>query len=340
MPHSGGGGSHGGGSHGGSHSSGGSRSSKPRISNSYFSGSNRYVYYLNNRPHYYYAQRPYKANEEAKTLLIFGIVWLVFSTVLVMAFVKIDNGGKLPLDYDNEIVIDDEAYMIDDKERLVEYLEDFQEKSGVTVGVVTRNSYDTYLGDDCELQSYNCYVTMWDDESHWLIYYVGDEKDRSDNWEWNLMCGDDCVRVLSYAQEDKFTEKFHRYLVASSRYSFEDCIIKSLSELQIDTGKKLVYRDGVSVNGVSSGGEKVSILSGIFLSIFPIIGLIFISLGIGMLMKKKSQEQIAKENAYRMPSATAGVVEETCKYCDGVYIVGTVISCPHCGAPIVAHNNP
>ena len=149
MPHSGGGGSHGGGSHGGSHSSGGSRSSKPRISNSYFSGSNRYVYYLNNRPHYYYAQRPYKANEEAKTLLIFGIVWLVFSTVLVMAFVKIDNGGKLPLDYDNEIVIDDEAYMIDDKERLVEYLEDFQEKSGVTVGVVTRNSYDTYLGDDC-----------------------------------------------------------------------------------------------------------------------------------------------------------------------------------------------
>ena len=57
-----------------------------------------------------------------------------------LVFIKYDDGGKLPLNYDKEIVIDDGAYMIDDQERLEEYLVEFQEKTGVTVGVVTRNS--------------------------------------------------------------------------------------------------------------------------------------------------------------------------------------------------------
>lgn len=338
MPHSGGGGSHSGGHHGGSHHSGGG-SSKPRISNSYFNESNRYVYYLNNRPHYYYALRPYKPKEGLVSTLVFGVFWLLFSMAFVLVFIKYDDGGKLPLNYDKEIVIDDGAYMIDDEERLKEYLLEFQEKTGVTVGVVTRNSYDTYKGNDCELQSYNCYVSMWDDESHWLIYYVGDNKDRSDNWEWNLMCGDDCVKVLSYDQEDNFTQNFHRYLVASTRYSFEDCIIKALSELNIETGKRIVFRDGVTVNGKSSGGAKVDIVTAVLLSIFPIIGFIIVLKSIISLVKKPTEEQVARMNAYRMSNATGAVQEDICEYCRGVYAVGTVTSCPHCGAPIVPHNS-
>lgn len=339
MPHSGGGGSHSGGSHsGGGSRSGGGGSSKPRISKSYFSGSSRYVYYWNHKPVYYYAVKPYEPKEGTGSVLVFGLIWLMISTLMVAAFIRFDGGGRLPLDYDNEIVIDDGAGMIDNSRELVRYLEGFREESGVTVCVVTRNSHDTYLGNDCEKQAYNCYVERWDDESHWLIYYVGDRKDRSDDWNWNLMCGDDCVRVLSYAQEDKFTESFHRYLVASSRYSFEECIIKALSELEIDTGKKLVYRAGVSVNGELHGGDRVDLLTGALLGIFPAIGLILVIFSLVVLLKRPSKEQLAKKNAYKMPSAKGVVHEDTCEYCDGVYVVGTVISCPHCGAPIKAHN--
>ena len=334
MPHSGGGGSHGGGSHGGSHSGGGS--SRPRISNTYFNGSNRYVYYLNNRPHYYYAMRPYKAKEGAAFLLAFGIIWLLFSVLIIAAMVTYDGGGKLQLPYDSEIVIDDEAHMIDDDDRLVYYLKEFQEKSGVTVGVVTRKSADAYIGDTCEVQSYNCYVKMWADERHWLIYYVGDRKDRSDDWEWNLMCGDECVRVLSYNEEDKFTKNFHRYLVDSNRYTFDNAVIKALSALEVDTGKQFIYREGVTVNGEDAGGARVSVFPAFLMFVLP--GVIMIICGIVKLVRKPSQEQIAKENAYKTATATGGVQEDTCEYCGGVYVVGTVISCPHCGAPIVAHN--
>jgi len=29
--------------------------------------------------------------------------------------------------------------------------------------------------------------------------------------------------------------------------------------------------------------------------------------------------------------------EDTCEYCGGVYVIGTCIKCPHCGAPIKPH---
>lgn len=32
------------------------------------------------------------------------------------------------------------------------------------------------------------------------------------------------------------------------------------------------------------------------------------------------------------------VPEDTCEYCGGVYVIGTCISCPHCGASLPAHS--
>lgn len=61
MPHSGGGGSHGGGSHGGSHRSGGSGSSN-RVSQTYFRGAHRFVYYYHGRPNFYFANRKVTPN--------------------------------------------------------------------------------------------------------------------------------------------------------------------------------------------------------------------------------------------------------------------------------------
>ncbi len=273
--------------------------------------------------------------------IIIGFVLAIMAIVMAFSFMTKTEGGKLSLPYDHAIVIDDRANMLeyDEEQSLEKYLKEFQDKTGVTVCVVTRNFIDRYMGYDCEKEAYNCYVERWDDEKHWLIYYVGDALDRSDDWEWNLMCGDDCVGVLSRAEENAFTNNFHRYLVASSRYSFEECIVSALSELKIDTASKWIYREDVIINDVNRGGEPVDKFMIIFFVVFFAVGAILIVAAIVVAVKKPSGEALAKMNAYVTPNPIAPVQEDTCEYCGGIYVVGTVLSCPHCAAPLKAHNS-
>lgn len=342
MPHSGGGGSHSGGHHSGghhSHSGSGSGSSQPRMSNTYFPGSRRYVYYHNRQAHYYYAKTPYRTSERLAGSIALGFMGFIFTLLpilLALAFFKFSS-GPLPLNYDTRIVIDDEVGVVMDKLRLQNELAAFQEKTGITVSVVTRTPETAFLGTDCETQAYNCYVKLWDDESHWLIYYVGSTKDRSDDWQWNLMCGNDCSRVLSSKQENNFTEEFHRRLVASNRYIFDQCIIEALETLKPQTGRHLIMRDGVKVNGEESGGQPASIMLILFLALFLVIGILLLTGAVVSGLKKPTEEELAKANAIEVPTDTEPR-QAVCPYCSGVYFLGTVVSCPHCGAPVEVRN--
>lgn len=169
MPHSGGGGRHSGGSHGG----GGS--SRPAMSHRPYRGCRSYVYYYRNRPYVYYADKLYNPKSEA-------ILNIIKCTVFMIAFMTMIAGqlsickGKLPLTYIHSIYIKDDVGLIEDKHALIQYLEEFKEKSGVTVSVVTEKPQLATIG-----ESLNKYMELWDDESHWLIYYLGEEKDRSDD---------------------------------------------------------------------------------------------------------------------------------------------------------------
>lgn len=338
MPHSGGGGSHSGGSHHSSshsHSSSGRSNARPRMSRTYFAGSKKYVYYYNNEPRYYYADRPYRfSNDQAGGFfsIIFGLIWTLFSAFFGVMFFTYD-GGPLPLHYDTSIVIDDEIGIIEDRASLENSILKFQDETGVTISVVTRPTYNEYtdMGYDVEDESYYCYVTRFTDESHWLIYYRGNEIDRSDDWQWNLMCGDDCLRVLSRSQEDKFTDEFHKRLNNPDRYSFEDCVIDTLNLLKPSIEPHLVYRDGVNVNGVESGGQQASLLFVGFILIFVVIGMIVLVSGIIQIFKKKSPEDIAMANGIEI-DPNQYIDTKNCIYCGGVYLPGTVKKCPHCGA--------
>lgn len=322
MPHSGGGGSHGGGSHGGHH--GGSGRNTNRVSQTYFSGAHRYMYYFNGRPNYYYANRKVVTNPKAAgtSLIVFALMWILMSLPAVLGSVaSVFDKGPLPLNYDTKIVIDDELGIVDDKAELNDAFKDFQEKTGVTFGIVTRSPENTYTGSSYETQAYNCYVSRWDDESHWLIYYVGSSLDRTDDWHWELMCGDDCTRILSTSIEDKFTKDFHRCLVASERYSFDEAVLTALNNIDVKPG--------------AIKGDEIMLLLIVF--VFPAFGVIFLVSGIRMLIKPISAEDKAKNTAVEI-NVNETCQEVVCDYCGGVYINHTCVECPHCGAPVKVDN--
>lgn len=339
MPHSGGGGSHSGGHRGGHHSSG--RSSKPRISNSYYRGSNRYIYYRNRRPHYYYSTKPYNPKEESYITLLISAIWMLISLIVVFAMIKISDSEPLPLNYDSEIIICDTIGIVEDENKLIDSFKDFQDKTGITLALLTLRPEETDYKNakSVENLALDTYLSLWNDESHWLIYYLGEERDRSDDWCWNLMCGDDCVKIVSRDEEDKFTRTMQSYLESTTKYSFDDSIIMSLDNIEISSGTHIVYRDGVSSGDRDVSGEIVSGGSLIFLMLFPAIGVFLLILGIKMLIKKPSEEDIAKKNAIKSIDPLSQMVECTCEKCGGVYIVGTVNQCPYCSSPINLYNS-
>ncbi|MGN1340917.1 MAG: hypothetical protein ACI4WS_11540 [Oscillospiraceae bacterium] len=283
------------------------------------------MYYYNGRPHYYYAYHKATANTLASgiAVLVFAVIWLLLTVpVLTESTSEIFVSGPLTLNYDTEIVIDDEIGIIDNKAELTNAFEAFQEKTGVTFGIVTRSPGNEYMGNTYETQAYNCYVSRWDDERHWLIYYVGSTLDRADDWHWELMCGDDCTKILSTSVEDQFTNDFHRFLVASERYSFSEAVLTALNNINIQPG-------------TIKTSEIIRLLP---LLVFPAFGIIFLVSGITTVIKSLTPEEKAKRQAVEI-NVDRVCQEVVCDYCNGVYIKHTCVECPHCGAPVKVENN-
>ena len=341
MPHSGGGGSHSGGFSGGgsSFSSGGSGSSSytpsyTRGQRTYYPGSHRYVYYYNREPRYYYStSKLTNMDYKGKWFICFavGFFWaLLWIGIVAMMVERVPSGPLRMGDIDRTIYIIDNAGVIDnsDKQVLKRELENFRDKTGIILSIVTYPEHQ--MGYNMETEAYNEYVRMFTDEQHWLIYYVGTEMDRSDDWEWHLMCGDDCVRILNSNDEYKFSSSLHANFVRD--ISFADAVIRSVDAIEPNLDGGLVYKQGVTVNDMPAGGEPVS---PVFLFIFPTIGLAGVILAIislVMIIKPVPKEHKAKMNAYNMDKAGTKIIK--CEYCSGNVVTGTAVNCPYCGAAL------
>lgn len=310
MPHSGGGGSSSGGSYSGGSGRSSSHSSSSYSSSGYsepayirgqitrYPGSKRYSYYHNNSKCYYYSDRPLIAGDfktGSEVTLLIGIAFVIFSVIFSMMFVTYVKGGPIDTSgLDRSIIIHDNANVISGsgEEKLHEYLNKFLSKTGVIVSVVT--CAENKSAQETRSDSYSTYIGMFNDESHWLIYYCGTDQSRGDNWSWNLMCGDDCVEVLDSKQEYRFTKEFHENL--SSNMKFEDAVISALKSLKPKMHGEFRYRDGVNVSGKDASGEKVG-FTGLILLPFPIIGLLLFIQGLRDFFKPLSDEQKAKLNS-------------------------------------------
>lgn len=330
MPHSGGGGSCSGGSYSGGSSGGSSGPSYSRGQSTPYPGSRRYVYYHNNEPHFYYSDRPLMPKDFKSQywgLIIFGVAWFLIWTILCIGLFERSSGPLDLSDIDKTIYIRDESDIIDDTDEdwLKEYLEEFRDETGVIVSVVTYPYHN--IGQSMEVEAYNEYCRMFYDESHWLIYYVGYDYDRTDDWEWHLMCGDDCVTVLSSSQEDKFTREFHKNLLRNM--SFASAVVSAINELEPNTGTGFVYSKGAYVNDEYVGGNPVSTLAVLGFYSIALIGLIGAVLGIHELRKPIKDVNVAKMRATVLNGDVSYI---KCDYCGGSIVVGTVTKCPYCGA--------
>ena len=320
MPHSSGGGSHGGGSHHSSHSSSGGSSGSsgtiPRVRHTAFAGSKRYVYYKKNKPEYIYANfNPGEKQSKARYfLLLFYIPFVIAGISMLISAIRVPH--KLSTDYNTDIVIDDRAGVIsaEEEQSIDKTFKKFFEKTGITPAVITVNNEDWQSNyTNLENYAYELYVTSFTDEKHWLIVYsqpFSNNDSSFTDWYWEGMQGNDTDNIITTEVADNFTDDFHRKLLRSGTYTVGSAIDSTFSE----------YIPDIMDTSINFGALPGAIILLVFITFHA-------SLMLGI-----TPGTIKYRKAIECPK---GAMEYRCTYCGGIYVVGTCISCPHCGAPVV-----
>jgi len=321
MTHSSGGGSHGGGSHGGSSSHGGSGSSGR--SNTYIPGYTRYLYYKNNRPHYFYSKTRISPGGVAKAkfrAIIMAIALIAFYSVFFVPILKsvVHNPKKLDMDYQEQtICVVDNLHILDDVEidNLYNEMEEFQDITGITP-IIYISSNEEWKGHyvDLEAYAYDIYVNQFADEKHWLLVYTQPEdyRDGFNDWYWEGMQGDYTDPILTTKATDQFNSRLHKRLLDND-YTVGEAFVDAFKDINGSIMDK--YIDWKFV-GIFAG---ILIHASIFFACFVILPV--------SLAKKDSK-------AIEMPDPTATYQEDKCLYCGGLFVHGIHTSCPHCGGAI------
>ena len=317
MPHSSGGGSHGGGSHGGSHGRG---SSGHRTSHSYFPGSTRYAYYHKGRIEYYYRDAEYTAEDfkdKSRSRLITALILCVFYAVFIVAILAgtFNIPRKLHMDYpDTSIVISDGKNLLSDDDllRIGESFSKFQDKTGITPALLIIDNSE-WMGHYTSLENYayEYYVQRWDDEKHWLIVYSTDSDKEWEDWYWEGMQGDDTDNILTTKRTDDFREDFQKRIL-QNRQSFTDSFLDAFDSLN-DVCMKMSF-------------QPIVLIALPFVLLHASLFLYAVTIG-----AKKNEEKA--RNSVKLEKDVQ-YVEDTCKWCGGLYIHGIHLSCPHCGGTI------
>lgn len=301
MPHSSGGGSHSGGSHGGHSSSRGGSSNSSRVSNTYFPGAKRYMYYDDNHEvHFQYSN--YDLSGPSKLRLLLLIIYIPFIIAIISGLIGCIFIPRRLNNPNSEIVIDDRIGVIQDEEKLKATLSDFYEKTGVTPAVRTIynedwEGYYTTLED----YAYKAYVEQFTDEMHWVIVYSQPRNMNPEfpDWYWEGMIGDDTGKSISDKLCEEFTDTMHANLY---RYPVETAIATTFNET-LSLRKFSVSWAGLGMN--------------LFMALFIGIHMFFM-----VFVDKKEYHK------------GAVVIEEEvekirCAYCGGTY-ASTENACPHC----------
>jgi len=252
MPHSSGGGFSGGGFHGGSfggyHGSGGNN--YHGIHKFHYSGANKYYYLNRGNIDYVYSDQNISSRKYRKNQITLGIFLIVFPVLIctVLYFFLAKPGVKLNSVYidDDEIIINDTIDILSESEEdeLEEVLEEFYDKTGVPVEILTVNHSDWnwpvsaknhYSSQKyyhtLEKYAYDKYLDEFTDEGHWLIVYSVKDRDGDKvSWNWEGMQGDDTDSILM----EKKTERFGKSL--QQRFKDDDisvgeALIESFEDL-------------------------------------------------------------------------------------------------------------
>lgn len=320
MPHSSGGGSHGGGSHHSSHHSsrGHSGSGGPahKIRHSAFPGAKRYVYYNKDKTEYIYANYdPGKKQSKARYILLLFYVPFIIAVISMLAS-AVHVPHRLNTDYNTDIIIEDRANVISDSEEksIRETFKKFYNKTGITPAVITVNNEDWESNyTSLENYAYELYVNTFDDEKHWLYVYSQPQNVAAGSfvdWYWEGMQGNDTDNIITTNVGNEFTDDLQKKLLQNGKYTVGSAI-------------EATFREHIS--GIMKSSVNWAVLPGaLFMTAFIIL---HASLMLGLTPKSIKYRKVVE--------CPKDAVEYRCTYCGGIYVVGTCISCPHCGAPVV-----
>ncbi len=317
MPHSSGGGSHGGGGHGGgSHGTGSRGFSGPAVRSTYFPGSMRYVYYANRMPHYIYTTENFTQRMGKKRYLSLLIYFPMLAIILGFLVGAVHNPKKLSMAYNTDIVISDKAYVLDADASLKATLTAFRDKTGITPAVITVNN-ESWQGhyNSLEQYAYDLYVNAFADESHFLIVYSTSRPNNGYiDWYWEGMQGDDTDSVLTSSVLSTFNSELQKNLTARSRFTVSKAIETAFQAILPTVMKTTV--------------QWSAVITALFMIAFIICHAYFM---LGFNPK-------AKQYRTAVPCPEVLTEQAVCEYCDGVYVVGTCTTCPHCGANLKPHS--
>ncbi len=330
MPHSGGGGSHGGGSHGGgSHGGSGSSGRSYTRSHTYFPGARTFVSYRAGKAVYTYADYsliPEKVTETdcKKTITASVIAFIVCAVIIICSFIP---PRPITVDYDDKIVIIDNIGVVENESNLCKALDSFKEKTGVTPAVITVNHEDwqeNYF--DLSNYAYDLYVNNFEDEKHCLIVYSEPaEKDPDFNdWYFETMIGDDTGTILTEGKEKYLVDMLQKNFLKTS-LGFDESIAEAFDACAKKITTFPTFRE-----------DYMSVAAFLAFSIMFIFGIFLLC---KLYARKKYKKYIENPNIFEVKGTdTNRIKEAACEYCGGLYVVGTVLSCPHCGAVIPPHN--
>lgn len=324
MPHSSGGGSHGGGYHSSSsssyHSSGGGSHgggyTSPTVSKKPYAGAKKYVYYNRiggGRNYYYYKGDPQK-NKSLSTAVFGGIVLTLLAAFIVsiVMFGAIYIPVRITPASDKEIYMEDRVGIINDKDRLLNSMKAFQDKTGITPAIQIVDTSDWADYTDLETYALSEYLRLFDDEKHWL-FVISYPKNYNNGefvkWAWEGMAGDDIGPAVNSQSEEKFTEIIHKHLLRTEPGEIGNEMALAFDEF---TGK--VFDKQIDYSCL-------------------VIAIIAILIYLYMLYKIIDEAVVGQriKNAVMISNSAR---ELACEYCGGIYVEGSVTKCPNCGALI------
>ena len=315
MPHSSGGGS----SHGGSHGSSRSKSSDMRYGNRFYRGANRYVFYRNGRPQYYFSEQPFTletAKKEKFRMFFSGILSAILGVILAFAgFNSLPQ--RVKTDYNTEILINDSAGLVSsaEEEEMKNAFQSFQDKTGVTPAFFTIDIEELKAkGGNLHNYAYNLYVNTFDDEKHWLVVYCRDNVENS--WSWEGMIGDDCGSIISTDLENEFTKQLQTNLKSGVK-TLSASVTGAFDQVGQKSGKVPSNKLSMLILGFGGGAFELFLAGKQFVK-----------------ATKNKPEDDPRLNAVQCPEAEAEPATVKCEYCDGEFVVGLHTACPHCGAPL------
>lgn len=322
MPHSSGGGSHSSGSHSGggsssSSSSSGGSSIRYHTSSTYFPGARRYVRYKKGQPEYIYSDDIHLNEKPSPLRFLLLIIYVPFIIAVISMFLgSINIPHQITEKYPNPVTIEDNLDVFNENTALADALYQFYKTTGIPVTIITENNDWMEHYDALDVYAYDLYVDRYIDEDHWVIVYTTDFDETFEDWHFEGMQGYNTDSILTTSVTDKFNVNLTRYLM-NSGYSKAEAFTQAFKDI---------------TPGIMTVAINKSQLG------FALVFCVFVTVHMTMMIRGLSNRKY--KNYVKCPDdniADPHEREARCEYCGGIYYIGTVTSCPHCGAPL-SHN--